>query len=81
MFHSRTLNNRTNKLHEKSSNFEELLERDRSVSVHTRNLQTLATEIFKVSQQSISANISKDIFSLIPNTEYNLRQQFQFIIL
>ena len=50
MFHIRTLNNRINKLHErclriiynnKVSSFEDLLELDRSVSVHTRNLQTL----------------------------------------
>ena len=56
-------------------NFEELLERDRSISVHTRNLQTFATEMFKVFK-NIAPKISKDIFSLIPNTEYNLQYFF-----
>ena len=57
-----------------------MLERDRSISVHTRNLLTFATEMFKVSK-NITPKISKDIFSLTPNTEYNLRHQSQFIIL
>ena len=33
----------------KNLNFEVLLERDRSVSVHARNLQAHATEMFNVS--------------------------------
>ena len=54
MFHSRTLNNRINSMHEralrlvyKHSNltFEELLRKDNSFSIHHRNLQKLATEI------------------------------------
>ena len=57
MFHSRIMNNKINRLHErcicliygdKTSSFEELLEQDKSVSIHTRNLQMLATEMFKV---------------------------------
>ena len=57
MFHSRIMNNKTNRLHErcmrlihedKTSSFEELLERDKSASIPTRNLQILATEMFKV---------------------------------
>ena len=55
--HSRTLNNRINGLHKRalslvyndfSSRFSELLEKDKSVTIHHRNLQTLAYEIFKV---------------------------------
>ena len=51
MFHSRITNNKINRLHEKcmrliygdkTSSFEEL-EQDKSVSIHTRNLQMLAT--------------------------------------
>ena len=57
MFHSRKLNNKINKLHERclrivysdnTSSFEELLETDNSVSVHHRNIQVLATELYKI---------------------------------
>ena len=57
MFHSRIINNKINRLHErclhllygdKSSSFEKLLEQDKSVTMHTMNLQILATEMFKV---------------------------------
>ena len=57
MNHSRKLNNRINGLHDRalslvyndfSSSFSELLEKDKSVTIHHRNLQTLAYEIFKV---------------------------------
>ena len=55
--HGRTLNNRINGLHKRalslvyddfSSSFSELLEKDKSVIIHHRNLQTPAYEIFKV---------------------------------
>ena len=48
-----------NRLHErclriiycdKQSSFEELLEKDSSVSIHERNIQILATEMYKVSK-------------------------------
>ena len=57
MFHSRILNNRINSLHERAlslvykdqdSSFEQLLQRDNSFSINHRNLQKLATEIYKV---------------------------------
>ena len=57
MFHSRLINNKINRLHERclrivysdnQSTFEELLEKDNTVSVHQRNLQFLATELYKV---------------------------------
>ena len=57
MFHNRTLNNKINKLHERAlrlvyknddSTFQELLAMDNSVTIHERNLQRLATEMFKV---------------------------------
>ena len=56
MFHSRTLNNKINILHEKElrieysdfkANLGELLQEDASFDTHHRNVQTLATEIFK----------------------------------
>ena len=80
MFRSRIINNKINHLHErclrllcgdKSSPFEKLLKQDKSVTIHTRNLQILATEMFKVYQ-----NIYSPIFSEIfhwRDINYNLR--------
>ena len=57
MNHSRTLNKRINGLHKTalslvyndfSSSCSELLEKDKSVTIHHLNFQTLAYEIFKV---------------------------------
>ena len=58
MSHSRTMNNRINKIHEKTLrlvykdeknlSLDDLLKKDKSVSIHQRNLQILATEIFKL---------------------------------
>ena len=57
MFDSCIINNNINRLHErclrlcygdKSTSFEKLLEQDKSVTTHTRNLQILATEMLKV---------------------------------
>ena len=56
MFHSRGLNNKINPIHERAlkitysdntSNFQELLEKNNFVSIHHRNLQVLATEMCK----------------------------------
>ena len=55
MFYSRSLNNRINKFHEREirivfkDTFNDLLRRDGSVTIHERNIQALATEMFKVS--------------------------------
>ena len=70
MFHSRGLNNKINRIHEralritykdKSSTFQELLEKDNSVSIHHRNVQKLAIEIYKV-LHGFSPPILNDIF-------------------
>ena len=56
MFHSRRLNNKINSVHERAlkityqdhiSTFQEVLNKDNSVSTHHRNLKALATEMFK----------------------------------
>ena len=85
MFHSRTLNNKINSIHERSlritysdniSTFEELLKKDNSVSIHQKNLQILATEMFKV-YKSMSSSILNDIF--VPKvSNYNLRVNSYF---
>ena len=57
MFHNGTLNNKINKLHERAlritykdekSTFSELLEKDKSVTIHERNIQKLPTLLYKV---------------------------------
>ena len=57
MFHNRNLNHKINKLHErafrlvyknKNLSFQELLDKDDSVTIHHRNLQRLATEMYKI---------------------------------
>ena len=86
MFHSRTLNNRINRLHERALRlvykdnhltFEQLLDKDNSFTVHHRNLQKLATEIYKIINNE-SPPIMKQIFPMTLNP-YNLRNNNPFI--
>ena len=72
MFHSRKLNNRINRIHDRalrliyqdnSLSFAELLEKDISVTIHQRNLQVLATEIFKL-KNGLSPEITKELFEM-----------------
>ena len=79
--HSRTLNNKINRLHKrclrmiynnKLSSFQNLLDQDRSVSAHMRNLQTPAIEMYKASK-GIAPKIFADIFSCKSRANYDLR--------
>ena len=88
MFHSRIMNNKINRLHErcmrliygdKTSSFEELLDQDKSVSIHTRNLQMLATEMFKV-YRSMSPPIFSELFRR-RDICYDLRSNSNFALL
>ena len=56
MVHSRALNNKINRIHERAlkivysdynSFFNELLDKDVSLTIHQRNVQSLATENYK----------------------------------
>ena len=80
MFHSRALNNKIDKLHERSlrilykgnyDTFSDLLKKDNSFSIHQRNLQKLVIEMFKV-RNGMSPLFMKEIF---PTSEasYNFR--------
>ena len=71
MFHSRTLNNKINRLHEKAlrimygdytSKFESLLEKDSSFSIH-QNGETVAIEIFKF-LNGLSPQIIYEVFQI-----------------
>ena len=69
MFHSRQINNKINKLHERAlkfvynDHFEELLSKDKSVTLHQRN-QIVATEMYKT-LNGLSPDIMQDIFETI----------------
>ena len=86
MFHSRRLNNKINNVHEKAlrivysdykSTFQELLGKDASLSVHHRNIQTLAIEIYKDSH-ALSPAIMGKVFKINRILPYNLRTQNDF---
>ena len=71
MTHSRMFNNKVNHIHERalrivyndfSTPFEELLAKDKSVTIHNQNLQQLAIEIFKV-KVGVSPIIMREVFN------------------
>ena len=85
-FYSRTLNNKINRLHERclrityndnTSPFVDLLEIDNSVSVHHRNIQVLATELYKF-VNGLSPKLVSDCFKLNNMTVYNTRNRSTF---
>ena len=70
MFCSRKMNNKINRLHERAlrmvyldydSEFSDLLKKDASVTIHHRNIQLLAVEMFKV-VKNIGPSIMKSLF-------------------
>ena len=80
MFHSRKLNARINRHHERAlrvvdfeSFIQEVLRKDSTTSLHQRNMQKLMTEIFKV-KTGIVPQLMKSVFEFadVPN---NLRNQ------
>ena len=86
MCHNRTTNRKINRLHErclriiyndKQSSFKMLLEKDSSVSIHDKNIQCLATEMYKASN-GLSAPIVSNIFTQQNCHLYNLRLNSQF---
>ena len=79
MFHGRIVNKKINQLHERAlrivykdiSSFEDLLKRDKSVTIHHSNIQSLAIELFKV-KQNLSNSMLSNIFPT-RSIGYNLK--------
>ena len=79
MLHSRTMNNKINRLRERSlriiysdqkSTIEELLERDKTFFIHHKNIQSLAIEIYKFVN---GPEIMDNVFLFKENKRYSLR--------
>ena len=86
MNHSRTLNNKINRIHEralrlfykdKKSTFDELLKKDNSVKIHIKNIQVLVTEMFKV-KKKLSPKIINTVFP-VTEQNYSLRNNCDFV--
>ena len=88
MFHGRIVNKKINHLRERAlrivykdyiSSFENLLKRDKSVTLHhsNSNIQSLAIELFKV-KRNLSHSMLSNIFPT-RSISYNLRSQTDFI--
>ena len=80
MFYSRTMNNKINRIHERVlslvysdliSSFDELNKKDLSFSIHHRNIQSLAIELYKFFH-GLSPSIIKNVH-FNTNISYNLR--------
>ena len=87
MFHSRQLNQKINKIQERAlritykdteSTYSELLQKDCAVTIHTKNLQILMTEMYKTKNE-LNPLFMQEIFrenTLFPR--YNLRSNNEF---
>ena len=86
MFHSWRVNNEINHLHERSlriiykdnySSYADLLAKDKSFTIHQRNIQSLAIELFKVKRNLSNVIMSNILKTRAPN--YSLRSQTDFV--
>ena len=83
MFDSRIMNNKINCIYERAlslvysdhvSSFDELLKKYQLFSIHHRDIQNLAIELYK-SFEGLSLSIKKNVFHLNTNIPYNLRSR------
>ena len=78
VFHSRNVEHDINKLRKKdlklspNLRFDELLGKDKSMSIHKRNLQVLSTDIAKV-KNGILPELMSDFFEFVKKP-YSLRE-------
>ena len=87
MFYSRSANKRINHLQESAFrekyddydlNFDKLLEKDGSFTIHHYNIQTLCIELYKV-YRNLSQTIFSELFARNKST-YKLRFKSDFVI-
>ena len=85
MCHNRTVNNKINCLHGRclrivynvnKSSFQELLDKDKGVTIHVKNVRALVVEIFKVSN-NYSTSLMSEIFDK-RNNVYDFRNPSEF---
>ena len=88
MFHHRHTNRKINRLHERAlrmvysddtSTFEDLLNKDGSVTIHQKNLQLLAIEMYKL-KNGLSTKCFENICEFGMNKGFNFRVQYDFQI-
>ena len=81
MLHSRALNNKINRIHERvsrtvysdyNSSFNELLDKDGSFTIHQRHVQSLAIEIYKY-LYGLSPAILNEVFKVNETIPYDSR--------
>ena len=65
---------------DKRSCYEDLLAKDKSVSIHHKNIQDVAIEMFKVKNR-LAPKIVNDLFYNETENHYNLRHRTEFRIL
>ena len=86
MFHGRQLNKKINKIQERAlritykddeSTYNELLEKDCAVTIHTKNLQLLMTEMYKT-RNDLNPSFMQEIFCE-NESHYDLRNNNEFV--
>ena len=87
MFHSRSVNSKINRFNERAlrivfsdfnRSYENHLKKDGTDSIHVKNLQILATEMFKISKK-FSVPLMSELFHQKVN-HYDLRNPYEFCI-
>ena len=85
MFHDRDINNKINNLHYRAlriiyrdevSTFDQLLKKDKSFTIHQKNIQTLAIEMYKT-KNCMSPSFMQEIFTT-RNDLQDIRSQTDF---